>query len=120
MLDNFFFLVAWPYGRGLCRVIELHIRKRRPFLFIISHVPSLDIPISMKMSIYNFRSSKLHNLLGRFSDFEFERIWQAYSSITFDFCAAKFPRNHGATISTSAAIFKQNWIFGEQMKKKGR
>ena len=50
---------------GLCQVIELHFGKRRPFLFIISHVPGLGSPISLKMSIYNFRSSKLHNLLAR-------------------------------------------------------
>jgi hypothetical protein len=36
---------------GLCRVIELHIGKRRPFLFIISFVPSLGTPIPMKKSI---------------------------------------------------------------------
>ena len=48
---------------GLCRVIELHIGKMRPFLFITSFVPSLGTPIPMKKSIYNFRSSKLPYLL---------------------------------------------------------
>ena len=33
---------------GLCQFIELHIGKRRPFLFICSHVPSLGTPISLK------------------------------------------------------------------------
>ena len=47
--------------------------KRRPFLFITSCVPSLGAPISMKMSIYNIRSSKLHNLNSKY-------IWQLFFS----------------------------------------
>ena len=39
------------------------IGKMSPFLFITSFVPSLGTAIPVKMSIYNFRSSKLHHLI---------------------------------------------------------
>ena len=48
---------------GLCRVIERHVGKRRPFLFLTSFVPSLGTPIPMKKSICNIRPSKLPYLL---------------------------------------------------------
>jgi hypothetical protein len=47
---------------SLCAVIELHIGKRSPFLFIISVAHSLGPLISMKRSIYNFRFAKLPSL----------------------------------------------------------
>ena len=43
--------------KPLCLVIEQHIGKRRPFLFITSYVPSLRTAKPMKKSISNIRSS---------------------------------------------------------------
>ena len=63
-----FFMSSWKYLEskdicGLRRVIELHIGKRRPFLFMISFAPSLGPLICLKSLLFNFRSAKLHNLL---------------------------------------------------------
>ena len=62
-----FFMFSWQYLEskdiwGLRRVIELHIGKRRPFLFIISFAPSLGPLICLKSPLFNFRSAKLPNL----------------------------------------------------------
>ena len=46
----------------MCRVIELHIGKMRPFLFITSLVHSLGPPISPKRSKYDISFSYLHSL----------------------------------------------------------
>jgi hypothetical protein len=43
--------------KPLCRVIELHIGKMRPFLLITSLVPSLGPPISPKRSKYDITFS---------------------------------------------------------------
>ena len=63
-----FFMSSWKYLEskdvwGLRRVIELHIGKRRPFLFIISSAPSLGPLICLKSPLFNFRSAKLPNLI---------------------------------------------------------
>ena len=63
-----FFMSSWKYLEskdvwGLRRVIELHIGKRRPFLFIISFAPSLGSLICLKSPLFNFRSPKLPNLI---------------------------------------------------------
>ena len=49
--------------KPLCRVIELHIGKMRPFLFITCLVHSLGPPISSKRSNYDISFSYLHSLL---------------------------------------------------------
>ena len=46
----------------MCRVIELHIGKMRPFLFITCLVHSLGPPISPKRSKYDISFSYLHSL----------------------------------------------------------
>ena len=53
--------------KPLRRVIELHIGKMRPFLFITSPVPSFGPLISPKMSKFDIRFSYLHCLLYVFS-----------------------------------------------------
>ena len=59
---------SWKYLEskdiwGLRRVMELHIGKRRPFLFITSFAPSLGPLTCLKSSFFNIRSAKLPNLV---------------------------------------------------------
>ena len=49
--------------KPLCRVIELHIVKMKPFLFITSLVHRLGPPISPKRSKYDITFSYLHSLI---------------------------------------------------------
>ena len=59
----------------LSRVIELHIGKMRPFLFITSlAADSLGPPISPKKSKYDITFSNLHSL-NYFRTVIGERVW---------------------------------------------
>ena len=61
--SHFFYYFLKIISKPLCRVIELHIEKMRPFLFITSLVPTLGPPIPLKRSKYDIRFSYLHSLI---------------------------------------------------------
>ena len=62
-IRHFFYYFLNIISKPLCRVIELHIGKMRPFLFITSLVPSLGPPKPLKRSKYDIRFSYLHSLI---------------------------------------------------------